>query len=779
MHRNRIRVRPAGNSNGSSGTRSMPHIDFNGADESFRDLRAAAPRSAESALATPSSHSWDAQSSSALYDANASGEGWRYVRRIASLAYDTVSGVLDVLRARTDGEASASKDNYPPVKALSSPMAPPNTPQLPSATLAQSCAVARQRCSEAHVADTVELRQSRRSAFSHQLPPPHVTVSERAPQARDPPPMPPPVREAPQCQITVNQYFAAPERSIYPLVFANLDQATTCRVSPASQPRVSLLAAPSSVTDHAKRPRLAAPAAPTESRERKAQKRTAYTDAPQACLGGAPSAIQAGSQENPSTVPIMPRAPARLSGKADAPNGDVGTAPAKSAVSLADTPAPRAPLFGGATTTPAATAAPNAFVFGSKPAAAAPKHSGRAATAPAFGAAKASSFVKPGPPAVISDDSGFAPNADSDDERGTKTSSESAAPAKAPFSFSPIGAKPTFGATSSLSTGAPANPFSFSAKTAEASPASTAPAFGAAKASSFVKPGPPAVISDDSGFAPNADSDDERGTKTSSESAAPAKAPFSFSPIGAKPTFGATSSLSTGAPANPFSFSAKTAEASPASTAPAFGAAKASSFVKPGPPAVISDDSGFAPNADSDDERGTKTSSESAAPAKAPFSFSPIGAKPTFGATSSLSTGAPANPFSFSAKTAEASPASTAPAFGAAKASSFVKLGPPAVISDDSGFAPNADSDDKGHDREAKADSSATGGGSGAFSFRLNAAGAKPPLGRQFAFGGASPFGATASASETAAKPFPTNPRSTGPLGTPSNLSFTFPSLKQ
>ncbi|KAG5497448.1 hypothetical protein JIQ42_03934 [Leishmania sp. Namibia] len=687
MHRNRIRVRPAGSSNGSNGTRSLPDIDFVGADESFGDRRAAAPRSGDSVLAARESHTWNAQSSSSPHDANNSGEGWRYARRIANLAYDTVSGVLDVLRARAYGEASASKDKCPPVQKVSSSMAPPDKVHIHAANPVQTYSVARQPCDEAHVADTVELRQSRRSAFHHQLPTPQAPASEPAPQTRDAPLVLPPVREAPQCQITVNQYFAAPERSIYPMVFANSDHDSMYRSSPAYPPRVSLLTARPSLQDHAKRPRLAgSPAASAESRARKAPKKTTFADASQASSCSAPSAIPVGSQENSLKVPIASLATARMLGKANAANEDEDPAPAMSAVSLVDMPMTKMPLFSGASTASTAAAAPKAFVFGATPAAVAPKHSVTAA--PAFGTAKTSSFVKPGPPAVIPDDSGFAPGADSDDDKGTQPSSESAVPTKATFSFSPIGAKPAFGGTSSLATGAPANPFSFSAKPAEATPATAAPAFGTAKMSSFVKPGPPAVIPDDSGFAPGADSDDDKGTQPSSESAVPTKATFSFSPIGAKPAFGGTSSLATGAPANPFSFSAKPAEATPATAAPAFGTAKTSSFVKPGPPAVIPDDSGFAPGADSDD--------------------------------------------------------------------------------------------DKGRAKESKADSAGKGGGSGAFSFRLNEGRAKLPSGRDLTFGVSSPFGASAGASGTAAKPFSfSNSASSGPLGVPSAHGFSFATPKQ
>ncbi|AYU80764.1 hypothetical protein LdCL_290033000 [Leishmania donovani] len=677
----------------------MAHMSFDGADVPFCDLRAAAPRPAESSFAAPNSHAWSAPSPSSPYDANESGEGWRYVRRIANLAYNTVSGVLGVLHAKPHGEANASTDNNTSAKAFPYPTVHRNTPHTSAAAPAQSYSGAPRPPEETHVADTIELRRPRRSTAQHHVPPPQPPVSEPAPQTRDAPLTYPSAREAPQCQITVNQYFAAPERSIYPMVFAHPDEATTYRRAPAYPSRASLLTVPSSLQVHAKRPRLASPpAAAAESRMRKAPKTATDNDACDASLSNAPSAIPPGSQENSLTVPIGSLATVRLFGKANAFSNDDASVAAKPAAPLADVPTAKAPLFGGTTTPTAAAAAPNLFVFGSKPADTIPARSVPAA--PAFGAPKPNSFVKAGPPAVIPDDGAFAPNADSDDD----------------------------------------------------------------------------------------DKGNDKGTRPPKESSAPAKAPFSFSPAGVKPAFGATPPLSTGAPANPFSFSAKPAEKADAPAAPAFGAPKPNSFVKAGPPAVIPDDGAFAPNADSDDDdkgndKGTRPPKESSAPAKAPFSFSPAGVKPAFGATPPLSTGAPANPFSFSAKPAEKADAPAAPAFGAPKPNSFGKAGPPAVIPDDGAFAPNADSDDddKGNDKKAKAESATPGGRSGPFSFNLNSNRAKPAFGSGFAFGGSSSLGASTGASGTAANPFsfPNHPTPTESFGASCSPSFSFPTSKK
>ncbi|CBZ23770.1 conserved hypothetical protein [Leishmania mexicana MHOM/GT/2001/U1103] len=554
----------------------MAHMSFDGADVPFCDPRPAAPRPAGSSFAGPNSHTWNAPSPSSPYDANESGEGWRYVRRIANLAYNTVSGVLGVLHVRPHGEVNAFTDNNTSAKAFPYATVHPNTPHISTTTPAQSYSGAPQPSEETHVADTIELRRPRRSTVQYHLPPPQPPVSEPAPQTRDALLAYPSVREPPQCQITVNQYFAAPERSIYPMVFAHPDEAATYRGATAYPSRASLLTSPSSLQVHAKRPRLASPpVAAAESRMRKTPKTATDNDACDASLSNAPSAIPLGSQENSLTVPIGSLATVRLFGKAKTSSNDDASAAAKPSSPLADVPTVKAPLFGGTATPAAVAAAPNSFVFGSKPAGAIPARS--APAAPAFGAPKTNSFVKPGPPAVIADDSGFAPNADSDDDdkgndRVTKPPKESSAPAKAAFSFSPIGVKPTFGATPPLSTGTPANPFSFSAKLAEKADTPTAPAFGAPKTNSFVKPGPPAVIADDSGFAPNADSDDDdkgndKKAKTESATSGGSSGAFSFNlnsnrakpAFGSGLSFGGSSSLgaSTGASgtaSNPFSF---------------------------------------------------------------------------------------------------------------------------------------------------------------------------------------------------------------------------------
>ncbi|GET90553.1 hypothetical protein, conserved [Leishmania tarentolae] len=692
MHRNRIRVRPAGGSHLASGTSSMAHMSYDSTNESFRDVRATAPQSAESPFAAQNSHTWNAQSPSLLYGADGSGGGWRYVRRIANLAYSTVSGVFGVLGVKPHGEVKASTDNTASTRAFPYSTAHPNISRISPATPAQSCSGAPPPSDETRVADTIELRRPRRSTAQSSLPPPKPPVSEQAPQTRDAPLSYPSVREAPQCQITVNQYFAAPERSIYPMVFTHPGEPASYRGAPAYPSRASLLTAPSSLQIHAKRPRLASPtAAATELRVRKAPKTVTDNDACDASLSNAPSAIPLGSQENSLTVPIGSLATTRLFGKAKTSNNDDASFSAKPAAPLADVPTAKAPLFGGTATPAAAAAAPNLFVFGSKPAEATSARS--VAAAPTFGAPKTNSFVKAGPPAVMPDDSGFAPNADSDD--------------------------------------------------------------------------------------------DEKGNdkKTKTENSAPAKAPFSFSTAGAKPTFGAAPP-STGAPANPFSFSAKPAEKADTAAAPTFGAPKTNSFVKAGPPAVMPDDSGFAPNADSDDdEKGNdkKTKTENSAPAKAPFSFSTAGAKPTFGAAPP-STGAPANPFSFSAKPAEKADTAAAPTFGAPKTNSFVKAGPPAVMPDDSGFAPNADSDDdeKGNDKKTKTEGTTSGGSSGAFSFNVNTDRAKPNFGSGFAFGGSSSFGTSTGASGAAANPFSfPNPTPTGAFGASGSTGFSFTTSKK
>ncbi|CAJ1031164.1 hypothetical protein Q4I30_005763, partial [Leishmania utingensis] len=502
MHRNRIRVRPSGSNHLSSGTNSMQHMSFDGTDESLHNCRAAAPQPAESSFAAHNSQAWHAQSSSLPDDANDSGEAWRYARRIASLAYDTVSGVLGVLRAKPCKEVKMSKDNYIPLKALSSPTVPPNTPHISAATSAQSCCGAQQPSDEAHMADTIELRRPRHSTFQYQALPPQPPVSESAPQMREVPHMHPSMRGSPQYQITVNQYFAAPERDLYPIVFANPDQAAKHSGASAYPSRASLLTVPSSVQGYAKRPRLAfPPAAAEELRVRKAPKTATDTNTLDVSLSNAPSAIPLDSQDNSLTVPIASLAKQRLFGRTKATNKYDAPVTAKPSAPLADAPTAKAPLFGGTATANAAAAPPN-FIFGSKLAETAPARS--APGAPAFGVSKSNSFVKAGPPAVIPDDNGFAPNADSDDDKDVKSATDNAAPAKTSFSFSPLGTKPTFGAAPPSSAGAPPNPFSFSAKPAEAAPARSAPgapAFGVSKSNSFVKAGPPAVIPDDSGFA--------------------------------------------------------------------------------------------------------------------------------------------------------------------------------------------------------------------------------------------------------------------------------------
>ncbi|KAG5490296.1 hypothetical protein JKF63_00416 [Porcisia hertigi] len=788
MHRDRIRVRPAGGVGPLSGTNSVSHLGLGSLDGSSSDRGAAALRRSESSFVTPSGQGWNAQSLSSESNADRSGEIWRYTRRIANLAYCTVGGIFKGICTISDGKAKTFQDSCASAKAIASPATPPNAHAMYAETPPHDYSAAGQLSEETHKADTIELRQPRHDKLQYQVPQPHRPITGSARQIPEPPLVHPVVQETPQCYITVNQYFTAPERSIYPVVSAHSDQAAMYRGAHSSQSRASLLTAPSPLPSLQKRPRLAiSSAAAAVSRVRKAPKVAPETDASQTSLSNAPSAIPLGSQDNSLTVPIASLGTTRLFDNTKLSLNDDAQVSAKfSTPSPVDAPTAKAPLLGVKMAATAATAVSNNFIFGAKSTGGAPARSVPAA--PAFGAPKTNPFVKAGPPAVIPDDGGFAPGADSDDDdKGTKSTAESTAPAKASFSFGPSGSKPTFGATPLPSTGAPVNPFSFSAKPVEAAPARSvpaAPAFGAPKTNSFVKAGPPAVIPDDGGFAPGADSDDDdKGTKSTAESTAPAKASFSFGPSGSKPTFGATPLPSTGAPVNPFSFSAKPVEAAPARSvpaAPAFGAPKTNPFVKAGPPAVIPDDGGFAPGADSDDDdKGTKSTAESTAPAKASFSFGPSGSKPTFGATPLPSTGAPVNPFSFSAKPVEAAPARSvpaAPAFGAPKTNPFVKAGPPAVIPDDGGFAPGADSDD---DDKGKTEGAPSGVGNGAFSFNLSASNTKSSFGSGVAFGGSATVGTGGGASGTVASPFSfSNPTSTESFGASSSSGFRFPTSK-
>ncbi|RNF24341.1 hypothetical protein TcG_00827, partial [Trypanosoma cruzi] len=80
-------------------------------------------------------------------------------------------------------------------------------------------------------------------------------------------------------------------------------------------------------------------------------------------------------------------------------------------------------------------------------------------------------FVRSGPPAVVPEDDGFAPNAGSDDE-GPKKPSNASAPPK-PFSLGTgsLSAKPTPGTGLNSAPVAPSNPFSFGNSSGGAAPA--------------------------------------------------------------------------------------------------------------------------------------------------------------------------------------------------------------------------------------------------------------------------------------------------------------------
>ncbi|KAL7706736.1 hypothetical protein N2W54_002388 [Lotmaria passim] len=490
------------------------------------------------------------------------------------------------------------------------------------------------------------------------------------------------VRDTPTYNITVNQYFAAPARSAYPVIAMEPFYLAPQLYAPAAYQSPSrLLTEPSAIRRYV-RPSHAARAAAAEKAVTKTTRpasATATGNTSDVSLSSALSAIPPGSTENSLTVPLSVTGSAPSTGKAKT------------------TEEPAVPLFGGKPASPA----PPAFVFGAKTASTAASTKTAAAT-------PLGSFVKPGPSAVVADDGGFAPNADGNSEKkeettteANKTAADSTTPAKQPtFSFKPAtDLKPAFGAspssaTTTVAAAAPpsANPFSFSPMPAEktagsgsattaaaaavgAAPATTAtaPASAAPKVNSFVKPGPPAVMPDDDGFAPNADKDDnsnaEPAKATKTETADPPKPlAFSFNSTGLKPAFSSSSpaAASSSVPKNPFSFTpAKPADRLPTTTtaastatAPASAAPKVNSFVKPGPPAVMPDDSGFAPNADKDDadNDAKRVKTDCAAPATAMFSFNANAspAKTPFGTGAapfgSSATAAPSasSPFTFS-----------------------------------------------------------------------------------------------------------------------------------
>lgn len=678
MYRDRIRVRPA------SGRPSLDPYGSLDSDDYAVHRSSAAPTTF--AASVNDSQRAEATSSFQPYVEGEEGsEGLRYARRIAQLAYDTVSSVFGAFRGKSgDGESMNENGDFsaaplppPQAAALASPAVPPNTPYTAatSAAAPTGADISRAETAGGRFADTIERRQPRPYDYhrdaSNPPPPPPSQYQQQQQQrwqedgyrAADVAAVPRVVslREAPQYQITVNQYFAAPERSAYPIVAtAPTYVAPRPRATLDYQPRVSLLTVPSAVRPQPKRERSNTAEKETSAVQQPAAKvaKTAepFMAASDISLSNAPSAIPHGSPDNSLTVPIsVTGGSAALFGKAKAAD---------------------APLFGPKPTAPAAPA----FTFGAKPTTTTAASTTTApAAAPATGG-----FVKAGPPAVIADDDGFASNADSGDEKGEeKKAAAPAAPAKPAFSFSASTLKPAFtGATTTPTAAAtapaassqapPANPFSFSPKPAE-KPATAAapPAASAPKMNGFFKTGPAAVIPDDSGFAPNADSDGEDGdkapAKAESAPAAASKPPaFSFNIGNAAPAFGSnngtTPTSAAAPPASPpkaFSFAPKPADAAPASTTPF-----PNSFVKAGPAAVIPDDSSFAPNADSDDDNdnatgGAKRSrSDGAAPAPAPasspFSFtaSASAAKPTFGsggATFGSPSGPSAPTFSFGA----------------------------------------------------------------------------------------------------------------------------------
>ncbi|KPA80684.1 hypothetical protein ABB37_04861 [Leptomonas pyrrhocoris] len=735
MFRDRIRVRPAGG-RPSFGSRDVLADDgMDGEDgRPYRRQGAAADNAFASSLNF--SHRGEA-SSSADFAAAPSGEAWPYACRVARLALDTVSSVFGALGTRAGDEAKVH-DGFagttavlrsaaaPPT--LSSPTVPPNTPYDANvATPPTSHFHCAPSAEGAYSAEPAEGRPSglieRRSARGYA----HDYSSARVP-LRDQPAMdqpnvaaapraagsvyfspPPSVREAPQYQITVNQYFAAPERSAYPVVATAPSYLEPRRSTAVGyRPRVSLLTVPSAIHPHTKRERSTTSATATtrasEALAAKAAKTTstaAAVNALDVSLSNAPSAIPLGSPENSLTVPISfagSGGSAPLFGRAKKAEE---SAPAK--------PAESGPLFGAKSATPVTPA----FVFGAKPAA-----TTTTATTPAS-AQPFGGFVKKGPPAVVADDYGFAPNADDGDADDSKNKdADSATTAAKPlgFSFHASGLKPAFASpgttTTATTASAPAkaaplpNPFSFSPKpkekTGDAPPASTTDsattsASAAPKGNGFVKAGPPAVMPDDDGFASGADSDDEdeANAPAKTESATATKPlGFTFNSASFKPAFNSGSPPPSTAP-KPFSFAAKPAETAAPPAAP-FG-----SFVKAGPPAVMPDDSGFASNADSGGEDGEdnvkKTKTDTATRATAPFSFSANAtgvAKPAFGtggttfgssstpvnnssspftfaaaASSPSSAEAPANPFKFTPSPTAGSP--SAATFGSTGSSPF------------------------------------------------------------------------------------------------------------
>ncbi|EAO00210.1 hypothetical protein C3747_14g34 [Trypanosoma cruzi] len=300
-------------------------------------------------------------------------------------------------------------------------------------------------------------------------------------------------------------------------------------------------------------------------------------------------------------------------------------------------------------------------------------------------------FVRSGPPAVIPEDDGFAPNAGSDDESPKKPSIASAPPKPFSLGTGSLSAKPAPGTGSNSAPVAPSNPFSFGNSSGGAAPAdkSAAPSnsFGvvvsngltvqggnSAGSGGFVRSGPPAVIPEDDGFAPNAGSDDE-GPKKPSIASAPPK-PFSLGTgsLSAKPAPGTGSNSAPVAPSNPFSFGNSSGGAAPADkpAAPSNpfsfgnssgGAAPADKPAAPSNPFSFGNSSGGAAPADKpaapsnpfsfgNSSGGAAPADKPAAPSN-PFSFG----NSSGGAAPADKSAAPSNPFSFGNSSGGAAPA--------------------------------------------------------------------------------------------------------------------------
>jgi hypothetical protein len=752
MYRDRIRVRPAGGRPSSNS-----HDDGVASHSVNRDSAGAfrARYNVGNSFASSMVRSHRSEASPSADDApQMSGEVWRYFTRIAQLARETVGGVFGVFQGRpvseeglaatsnlSQHETSAFTDGVP----LSSPAVPPNTPYCtapaaaPLPPLSNFAQPKGERVRGGEPADpctsgTIERRRPQRNYNDSYNP--NLSMQFRDSQTAYPveavaaPPravaaFAPPVREAPQYQITVNQYFAAPERS--PYAFAAPPELFAPRASaadvPGYRPRVSLLTIPSAVRAHAKRERPAMSDKAAKAAKAQPTASAAATMVSDVSLSNAPSAIPFGSPENSLTVPIS-----TATRDKEKPMAGSAAAPATKAGEPASAPQ-AAPLFGAK----AAGAAPT-FIFGPKPASGTPDFT-TATPFGGFGKTTAPSAVEP-----KGDDNNK--NKDEDKKSASGATGTTAAgdanagtAANPTFSFSnPARTTPSFTTlastatvtTGGITTAAPApstNPLSFSpqptektagAPTANATTATPATNAAATKPNPFFKAGPPAVMPDDDGFASGADSDDDTNSFAKAGkagNAAPAKSlAFSLNATGLKPAFGsasppptttttppAPSSSCPSSPPAPFTFATtKPADTSSSPTsAPATSAAPAAppsnSFFKAGPPAVIADDSGFASNAESDDDtdgksNAQKTNINSTAPTTAGvFSFKPNVSAPstTFGASATkfgatTGTNGPASPFTFgAASTSTAATPATPFKFGASPtASGFPSASP-------------------------------------------------------------------------------------------------------